>query len=276
VSQPPTVLPFIDSADAARFEDVTVCAGAATLLDGVSARVAGRGVTALLGPNGAGKSTLLSALLGLRPIARGKITLFDGAYGPKSAPRGAVSAVLQDEGAFDGMTAREYAALFAALFDDRSLTAKILAASALGERDARRLEHLSGGELRRIQLAAAVATEPALLVLDEPTNHLDPAARRALVASIRALGETRAVLLATHDLHEAERVADAVIVLVDGRVRACGKLSALCEALPEDKRARGLEGLFEHHTGATLDASGAIETLDEARQPAPSTEARRR
>ncbi|MBL8679512.1 MAG: ABC transporter ATP-binding protein [Myxococcales bacterium] len=252
-------------ADAARFDRVTVRAGDAVLLDAVTARVASRGVTALLGPNGAGKSTLLSALLGLRPVTSGSISLFDGAFGPKSAPRGAVSAVLQDEGAFDGMTAHEYAALFGALFDDGALTAKILATSALGDRASRRLEHLSGGELRRLQLAAAVATEPALLVLDEPTNHLDPAARRALVASIRALGAKRAVLLATHDLHEAARVADAVIVLVEGRVRACGAVGALVEELPEAKRSRGLEGLFEHYAGATLDASGA---MDEASRDA--------
>lgn len=250
--------------DAVRFDRVTVRAGEAVLLDAVTARVASRGVTALIGPNGSGKSTLLGALLGLRSVTSGSITLFDGQFGPETVPHGAVSAVLQDEGAFDGMTASEYAALFAALFDEPTLTEKILSHCALGDRASRKLEHLSGGELRRLQLAAAVATEPALLVLDEPTNHLDPVARRALVASLRSLAKDRAVLLATHDLHEAARVADAVIVLVAGRVRACGAVDALIAALPESRRSRGLEGLFEHYAGATLDASGA---MDDVRGP---------
>lgn len=255
--------------DAVNFNAVTVTAGGRALLDRVTARVSARGVTVLLGPNGAGKSTLLSLALGLRAPNSGEVTLFDSTATPSTVQKGRVSAVLQDEGAFEGMTALEYATLFAVLFDDNNdnndngVIDRILAQSGLSSRGQSRLDRLSGGELRRLQLATAVAHQPDLLVLDEPTNHLDPAARRALLASIRALSERSAVLLATHDLHEAARVAEHVIVLVNGTVRAQGPVRALVSALPPALSARGIEGLFEHCTGHTLDASGALDGLDD-------------
>lgn len=250
---------------AARLDALTVRAGEHTLLDRVSIRVPSRGITAIIGPNGAGKSTLLSVLLGLREPTEGRAAIVlahEQESSPARAPRGWISAVLQDEGAFDGMTASEYAALFGALFSDRALAARALAQCGLAERAHTRLDRLSGGELRRLQLAVSLASDPRLLVLDEPTNHLDPAARRALLATLREAARSRAVLVATHDLHEAARVADAVIVLVAGRVCAQGSLEALLDALPEPARRRGLEGLFAHHTGATLDALGQLDALD--------------
>jgi ABC-2 type transport system ATP-binding protein len=256
--------------DAVKFSAVTVLAGERALLDRVTARVSARGVTVLLGPNGAGKSTLLSLVLGLRSPDSGEVALFDNTATPGTVEKGRVSAVLQDEGAFDGMTALEYATLFAVLFDNDknnneadSAIDRILAQSGLSARGRTRLDRLSGGELRRLQLATAVAHGPDLLVLDEPTNHLDPAARRGLLATIRALSERSSVLLATHDLHEAARIAEHVIVLVGGTVRAQGPVRALVDALPPALSARGIEGLFEHCTGHTLDASGALDGLDE-------------
>lgn len=247
---------------AARFHSVTVRAGDHTLLDRVSASVLPRGITAILGPNGAGKSTLLSVLLGLREPSEGRVTLFRDELSPREAPRGSLSAVLQDEGAFEGMTAREYAALFAALFAKPAMTEAVLAQCSLTSRANSRLDRLSGGELRRLQLAVALATDPALLVLDEPTNHLDPAARRALLATLREESSRRAIIVATHDLHEAARIAESVIILVRGTVRAQGAVAALVAELPDALRARGIEGLFEHHTGSTLDASGEMDEIE--------------
>jgi ABC-2 type transport system ATP-binding protein len=249
---------------AARFESIGVRIDDVVLLDSVTTSVRARGVTALLGPNGAGKSTLISVLLGLREPTHGRVALFDERLAPAAVKPGSLSAVLQDEGAFEGMTAHEYAALFAALFADRAMLDRILDECALPrEREHTRLDRLSGGELRRLQLAASLATDPRLLVLDEPTNHLDPAARKALLLKLRAQGQRRAVLVATHDLHEAARIADAVIVLVGGRVRAHGALDELLATVPEPLRSRGIEGLFEHCTGSVLDASGSLSERDE-------------
>lgn len=253
-----------DSSIAARFDAVSVRVEDRTLLDAVSITVRTPGVTALLGPNGAGKSTLLSVLLGLRAPSEGRVLLFDERLAPREVAPGSLSAVLQDEGAFEGMTAREYAALFAALFDERAMVDRVLLDAGIPrDRASARLDRLSGGELRRLQLAAALATDPRLLVLDEPTNHLDPSARKSLLARLSAQGRSRAVLFATHDLHEAARVADSVIILVAGRVRAHGAIDALVADIPEPLRARGLDGLFEHATGATMDASGALSDRDD-------------
>jgi ABC-type multidrug transport system ATPase subunit len=141
-----------------------------------------------------------------------------------------------------------------------------------GARANTRLDRLSGGELRRLQLAASLATDPRVLVLDEPTNHLDPAARRSLLLELRAQGQRRAVLVATHDLHEAARIADAVIVLVGRTVRAHGALDALLATVPEPLRSRGIEGLFEHATGSILDATGSLSDRDD--EPRRTEEAR--
>ncbi len=252
---------------AARLDAVTVRVDGHTLLDSVTCSVSPRGITALLGPNGAGKSTLLSVLLGLREPDAGSVRLFEDGVAPRDAPRGSLSAVLQDEGAFEGMTAHEYAALFAALFSDRAMTERVLADCALGDRRHTRVDRLSGGELRRLQLAVALATDPALLVLDEPTNHLDPAARRALLERLRAQKTRRAVLFATHDLHEAARIADAVVILVGGTVRAHGPVADLVRALPEPFAQRGIEGLFEHATRSTIDPTGALDALSDGAEP---------
>ncbi|MDP3276333.1 MAG: ABC transporter ATP-binding protein [Deltaproteobacteria bacterium] len=246
------------SAYAIQCENLTVLRDKRPVLHALTLAVPARGVTALLGPNGAGKSTLFAALLGLITPHQGVISLFDQPW-TKSLVRERVGVLLQDEGAFEAMTVREYAALFATLGGEPARATQMLANAGISARERAPLRTLSGGELRRLQLETAVAFEPSLLLLDEPTNHLDPTARRTVLTRIAALGARAAVVMATHDLAEAERIADTVLVLVQGRLVHSGSARASVASLPDHVKSRDFHGLFAHYAGAALSRDGRLD-----------------
>jgi ABC-2 type transport system ATP-binding protein len=232
--------------------------GAVRALHGVTLRVDRPLVMGVLGPNGAGKTTLFAILTGLAAPSEGTARLFGEPLG-RRYPRRRVGVVLQREAALEGMTARDYAELFAAIYRVRGGAAKILAGARLEARRDVLVETLSGGEAQRLFVAAACVHEPDLLLLDEPTAHLDPGNKRDLGRAVRAMAERRVVLLATHDLREAETLCDEVVFLVGGEVKAAGPPAALVEALPPGARhGRGLEDAFFHHAGARLDDAGEL------------------
>jgi len=227
-------------------------------LRGVSLRIERPSVVGVLGPNGAGKTTLFAILEGLMAPTAGTVRLFGAPLG-RRYPRRRVGVLLQREAALEGMTARDYAGLFAAVYGVRGGAAKILAEARLDERRDVLVDQLSGGEAQRLFLAAACVHEPELLVLDEPTAHLDPGNKRDLGLVVRAMAERRAVLLSTHDLREAEALCDEVIFLVGGEVKAAGAPAALIAALPSEARhGQGLEDAFFHFCGSRLGAAGDL------------------
>ncbi len=198
----------------------------ALAVDGLDLDVAPGGITALLGPNGAGKTTTVECCLGLRRPDAGRVEVLGrempGA-GDDPQHRAAVGAMLQDGGlptsARPLRLLRHLARLHAAPRDVDEL------ADRLGLHAAARtpVRRLSGGQRQRLALAAALVGRPRLLFLDEPTAGMDPAARLVVQDLVREVvaGGT-GVLLTTHDLDEAERLATSVVIVDGGRALAAG------------------------------------------------------
>ncbi len=203
--------------------------GAVTAVEGVSFEVAAGEVLGLLGPNGAGKTTTLESILGLvRPDA-GHIAIcgIDAACDPVAA-RLRTGAVLQTAGLPDKITPREALTVFAGFYPNPLPADLLLQRFGLSEKATAAFETLSGGQKQRLALALAFMSQPALLLLDEPTTGLDPLGRREVqdqIAAIRKDGH--AVLLATHDMAEAERLCDRVAVIAQGRILMTGAPAAL-------------------------------------------------
>jgi ABC-2 type transport system ATP-binding protein len=173
-------------------------------------------VVALGGPNGAGKSTLLSILAGaLRPSA-GNVERLGSAR---------VGWMPQQPALYRRLSARENLELFARLAGlTEPSTAVTAALGAVGlEDEERRVAELSVGNVQRVNLAIGLLGEPRVLLLDEPTASLDVAHRRGLWRLVDALRERGgSVLFATHNLEEARRTADRLLVLQDGKVTFTG------------------------------------------------------
>lgn len=185
-------------------------------------------IASLLGPNGAGKTTTVEILEGLRRPTAGTATVLghDVVSGYRDI-RQKVGVLPQDFEPFDRLTPKEAVAYWGHLFN-RSITKedvrKLLADVSLSERaDVQGLK-LSGGEKRKLGIAMSLVGEPDLLFLDEPTTGLDPKARRDLWALIEGVRkEGRTVLLTTHYLDEAERLADDVGILHKGKLVVRGR-----------------------------------------------------
>jgi ABC-2 type transport system ATP-binding protein len=198
--------------------------GDRTVVDGLTFAAAAGAVTAVLGPNGAGKTTTVECCEGLRRPDAGDVRVLGLdpiADAGRLRPR--VGVVLQDGGLPTGARTGELLAHLAALHA-RPVDPTLLA-SALGLEDVLRttVRRLSGGERRRLALAAAIVGRPEVVFLDEPTAGLDPQARLAVWGVVRSLREAGvAVILTTHLLDEAERLADHVVVVDHGRVIAQG------------------------------------------------------
>jgi ABC-2 type transport system ATP-binding protein len=231
-----------------------------TALRGISLALAGPQIIGVLGPNGAGKTTLLEILEGLSAPTEGDIRLFGAPLSRNGYPKRRVGVVMQREFVLDRITVGEYAELFAAIYEQPSGGAGILAAARLADRARAPVDRLSGGEAQRLFIAAAVVHRPELLFLDEPTAHLDPASKLEIGATMREMGKIRTVVLTTHDLREAEAVCDTVVFLVGGEVKAVGPLAELVAAVPPSaRRSGGLEDAFFHFCSARIAAHGALE-----------------
>jgi tungstate transport system ATP-binding protein len=206
-----------------RFEDVTVSAGAMALLDRVSLVIEPGAPTVLIGPNGSGKTTLLRAAFGLLPPSRGRVT-WDGVADRPPVRRAIVfqrPAMLRRSVAGNVRYALKAAHVDGERIDAR--VAELLALVGLDAMASRPARRLSGGEQQRLALARALARDPDVLFLDEPTASLDPAATKAVEDIVRAIaGRGIKVVIATHDLGEARRLAGDVVFLHRGRVAEAG------------------------------------------------------
>jgi len=210
-------------------------------LDDVSLAVARREIVGLLGPNGSGKSTLFRILATLLAPTAGRASLFGhDVVAEPEAVRRHLGVVFQQPSVDAKLTAAENVRHHGRLFglggaDLAARTAALLERFGLAERAAERVERLSGGLRRRVELAKALVPGPDLLLLDEPSTGLDPVARHDFMTSLREgrdrLGLT--VLLTTHVLEEAER-CDRVAVLHAGRLVAVGTPESLKRAVGGD------------------------------------------
>ena len=196
--------------------------GSLLALDRVELELYPREVFALLGPNGAGKTTLINLLLGLAAPDSGEVSVF-GRPPQELAVRSKVGAMLQISGVPPTLKVREHLELAASYYPRPLPLPELLELAGLEKLAERKYGELSGGQKQRVLFALAICGRPSLLFLDEPTVGLDTEARRSLWQAIDALVQGGAtVLLTTHYLEEAERLAHRVAVLDHGRVVALG------------------------------------------------------
>jgi ABC-2 type transport system ATP-binding protein len=231
-------------------------------LDDVSLAVPRGGFAALLGLNGAGKTTLFSLITRLFDTRHGRISVqgFDVSRQP-SAALAELGVVFQARTLDLDITVRDNLLYHAALHGigrrrARARAAAVLADVGLADRARDKARNLSGGQMRRVEIARALVHEPSVLVLDEPTVGLDVASKATIVEQVRALSRSRgvAILWATHLLDEIEP-GDHVVVLHQGKVLAAGEMSEIIAAAG----AADIRSAFRALTGAAPPAPDAEE-----------------
>ncbi len=212
-------------------------------------------LVALLGPNGAGKTSTVEALEGYRAIAGGTARVLD--LDPRSdhtalVPR--IGVMLQRPGVYPMLNPVQVLDLFARYYEDPEDPAALLDRVGLGAVRRTRWRRLSGGEQQRLSLALALVGRPEVLFLDEPTAGVDPEGRivvREIIAEQRAQG--RCVVLTTHELAEAERLADRVIIIDRGRL--------LAEGTPAELTTGTADGSIRFSTAPGIDTGSLVAAL---------------
>jgi tungstate transport system ATP-binding protein len=201
------------------FIHVRVTTGALTILDGITLTISSGPPTVLIGPNGAGKTTLLRAAMGLVPPSSGLIT-WNGRESSDPRHRAIMfqrPAMLRRSAGGNVRYALAAAGMPRGKRHERANA--LLTDVGLAGLDRRPARRLSGGEQQRLALARALARDPGILFLDEPAASLDPAATKAIEDIVRAVSARGVkVVMCTHDLGQARRLAGNVVLLHRGRL----------------------------------------------------------
>ncbi|MEN8238228.1 MAG: ABC transporter ATP-binding protein [Actinomycetota bacterium] len=190
----------------------------------------GPGVTGLLGPNGAGKTTLFRMISGLTSVSNGKITVLGDDPRTTNSVFASVAMVPDEDAVYDELTGRQFVRYSAALSNvtDRDGPDDALHVVEMADAADRLISGYSKGMRQRIKVAAAIVTDPDVLILDEPLNGTDPIQRAHLISLFEGFGEQgKTVIVSSHVLEEVERVSDRVIAIVDGRLAAAGSVEAI-------------------------------------------------
>ncbi len=199
----------------------------------------GPGVTGLLGPNGAGKTTLMRAMTGLLAPNSGDLSVLGANPRDDREVQRTLALVPEDEAVPPVLTARQlvrYVADLHGIAGAERVDHALDTVDLLDVAD-RRVGGFSKGMRQRTKIAAALVTDPQVLVLDEPLNGADPVQRAHLITLFRTLGEQgRTVIVSSHVLHEVERLAGRQIVLVRGRLAAAGGHRAIRDAMADRPR----------------------------------------
>jgi ABC-2 type transport system ATP-binding protein len=235
--------------------DLTKKFGAFTAVEGVSLRVEAGEVLALLGPNGAGKTTTIRMLASILRPTRGwaRIRDYDVVADPVSA-RHAVGLLTEHHGLYTRMKAVEYLTFFGSIYDlsEDSLQVRIrelLDSFGLGDSIDMRLGQFSKGMRQKLALVRALLHDPSVLLLDEPTSAMDPESAHLVRESIMSLRTNkRATIVCTHNLHEAESIADRIAIIRRGEIVAQGTPVEL-------KRTLLGAPIMELRLGAALDGA---------------------
>jgi ABC-2 type transport system ATP-binding protein len=212
--------------------DLVLRYGATAAVDGISLQADAGEVVAVLGPNGAGKTTTIETLEGYRTPDSGSVRVLG--LDPRAEHRALVSRIgvmLQRGGVYPMLSPRRAVELFRGYYRDPEPTDALLELVGLQEVESTPWRHLSGGEQQRVSLALALVGRPEVVFLDEPTAGVDPEGRiglRAIISDLREGGTC--VLMTTHELTEAERLADRMVVVGAGRVLAHGTPAQLAVA----------------------------------------------
>jgi ABC-2 type transport system ATP-binding protein len=252
--------------------DLCMRYGTKEVLSGVDFSVRRGEVVALLGPNGAGKSTTIEILEGFRERSAGTVRVLgvDPAHGDERwrSRLGIVLQSWQDHGKWRvEELLRHFSAFYEPyLTEDRPgpwNIGELLALVGLTDQADQRINSLSGGQRRRLDLAVGIVGRPDMLFLDEPTVGFDPEARQEFHSLVKALaGRRNTILLTTHDLQEAQKLADRVLILVGGRIVSQGTVEELAHRLGADAevtwKMKGVE-----HSHRTDDVTGFLRGLYE-------------
>jgi ABC-2 type transport system ATP-binding protein len=207
-------------------------AGQVTAVDGVDLQAHAGEVVVVLGPNGAGKTSTIESIEGYRRPSGGRISVLGlDPISDHHRLTGHIGVMLQNGGVYPMLGPRQVLDLFSHYYPEPLATEALLDLVALRSVATTPWRHLSGGEQQRLSLALALIGRPQVAFLDEPTAGVDPEGRlaiRAVVADLRA--QATCVLLTTHELDEAEKMADRIIILSSGRVVRQGALQELTSA----------------------------------------------
>ncbi|GAB3230796.1 ABC transporter ATP-binding protein [Glycomyces halotolerans] len=246
--------------------DLRMRYGDNVVLDGIDFELRHGGVTALLGPNGAGKTTTVEILEGFRARSGGDVDVLgaDPARGDERwrARMGIVLQEWRDNGKWRVRDLLAHFADYYRPYTEPWQADELLELVGLAEQSRQRIQTLSGGQRRRLDVACGIVGRPALLFLDEPTTGFDPHARREFHDLIHGLTdlEGTTILLTTHDLAEAEKLADRILILAGGRIIADGSPDALARAAATTAQVTWMQdGRVQVH--ATEDATAFARKL---------------
>jgi ABC-2 type transport system ATP-binding protein len=218
-----------EESPAVRVRGLVKSYGTMRAVRGIDLDISSGEIFALLGPNGAGKTTTVEILEGYRDRDGGEVSVLGydpGRERAKIKPR--VGIVLQQTGVDQYLTVAETVAMYASYYPRPRSAEEAIGLVGLGDKSNSRVKTLSGGQVRRLDMAVALVGDPDLLFLDEPTTGFDPSARREaweVIKSLAALGKT--VLLTTHYMDEAQYLADRVAVIAAGLIVATGPPATL-------------------------------------------------
>ena len=193
-----------------------------TAVDGIDLHVGEGELVALLGPNGAGKTTTVEILEGYRHATAGTVRVLG--QDPSTADRiwrSRIGIVLQEAADAGDLRVEEAVAHYAKYYPNPRAVADVIESVGLTAKAKSRIDQLSGGQRRRLDVALGILGRPEMLFLDEPTTGFDPEARRDFWDLIERLhSEGTSILLTTHYMEEAERLADRVVIIAAGKIVA--------------------------------------------------------
>ena len=252
------------TADTLVFDRVSRWYGDTVALADVSFAL-GPGVTGLLGHNGAGKSTALKLCAGFTQPSTGSVRVLGADLARDQGTYTRIGIAHDRDALWPFLTARAMVALCARLRgvgDPEAAAGRALHEVGLEDAADRKVRGFSHGMRQRVKLAQALAHDPELLLLDEPLNGLDPAQRRHIVDLIVRLGEEgRTVLVSSHVLHEVERMAPRVLVLVNGHLVASGATQAIRDLIADRPRSIRLRTDDGRGLGRELVGAGLVESV---------------
>ena len=238
-------------------DELVVRYGELTAVDHVSFRAHAGEVLALLGPNGAGKTSTIEVVEGYGRATSGSVrVLGHDVRTERDRVVGRIGVMLQDGGVYPGIRPPEMLRLLAAMYDDPADPDELLRRVSLDERSRSTWRQLSGGEQQRLSLAMALVGRPEVVFLDEPTAGVDVRGRQVIRDIVRELADGgTAVVLCTHELDEAEKVADRVVIIDRGEVVATGTLDELRAGTDGEVRFSAIPEIDVDALGRHLDAT---------------------